>query len=83
VQYLLTEDEFKVRVHESEVQARDNALLAARSELLRIAKFDCIHDKDGGNMRGVCDNCPCSPLRQGHDYKTWNLVCYLRKHYSK
>jgi hypothetical protein len=83
MQYLLTEDEFKDRVHKDEVLKRDNALAAAREKLLLLAGFDCIHDKAGRNAGGYCSECPCSPIHGGNDYATWARVCWLVKSYPQ
>ena len=80
MQYLLTEDEFKDRVHKDEVVKRDNALAAAREKLLLLAGFG---SSDGlgpameyrikssglgpatyGNCERCGKQCPCHYMQQ-------------------
>ncbi len=86
MQYLLTEEEFKNRVHKDEVVKRDNALALAREKLLQLAGFDCIHNAAGRNTRGYCSGCPCSPIHSGSDATAvalWSRVCWLEKNYPQ
>ncbi len=83
MQYLMTQEERDALVPKHEITLRDHALAAAREKLLLLAGFDCIHDDAGRNSGGYCDDCPCSPIGGGNDYKTWSAVCWLSKDYSQ
>lgn len=83
MQYLLTAEEISNLTDKARVTQRDEALALAREKLLSQAGFDCIHDKNGRNSGGYCDDCPCSPLHNRRDYKLWSLVCGQTPHYSK
>lgn len=81
MEYILTRDELNNLVSKDSVKSRDIALFAVREQLLILAGFKCIHALDGGNE--YCDDCPCSPIGENHDYDTWKLVCGLSKEYSQ
>jgi len=83
MQYLLTQEERDSLVGKEEVVLRDHALAAAREKLLQLADFDCIHKPGGRNIDGYCSDCPCSPIADGNDYKTWIRVCWLQQSYSQ
>jgi len=83
MQYVLSKDEFDALVAKDEIRIRDQALAAAREKILALAGFDCIYTPGKPNYDGYCDDCPCSPIASGNDYSTWQLVCWLRKDYSK
>lgn len=86
MEYLLTKQEFENLVPKEEIERRDRALNTAREKLLEIARFDCVHDRDGKNHLGYCDMCPCSGIDDdwaGNWDKEWVLVCGLPKSYSK
>lgn len=81
MQYILTQEEMNNMTPKADVEARDRALFAAREKLLLVSGFECIHALDSKN--DLCDDCPCSWVDNGHDYKTWQLVCGLSKEYSQ
>ena len=84
MQYLMTEDEMQNVVPKSLLDLSKMALVRAREKILKIAKFDCIHDPNGKNARGqgYCGDCPCGgPMNAWAN--EWNVVCDLEKKYSK
>lgn len=83
MQYVLTEEERAALVPRDELTLASHALAAAREKLLLISGFDCIHNEIGRNYDGYCSGCPCSPIDDGNDYKTWQRVCWLAKEYPQ
>ena len=83
MQYLLSKEELDALRPQSEVEIRNKALEAAKNEILKQASFTCIH-KEVGRARewAYCDDCPCSSIGNGRDYKLYELICTDSKSYS-
>ena len=82
MQYILTEEERANLVPLKELDNRKDALEIARKLILESAKFTCIHEELDYEDWSVCDECPCSPLKQ-ENYKLGKLICPLRQEYSQ
>ncbi len=86
MQYVLDDNEYLIFKNAQECRAinkiRTRALLSARNEILDSANFICIHDP-GKISTGYCDDCPCSPIADGHDHNIWQLICGREQRYSK
>jgi hypothetical protein len=83
MQYILTQEERNNLVPMADLDKAKVALNEARKELLKANDFTCWHDPQSNSDYNYCDNCPCSSIQEGKDYKTWGLVCSLSKNYSK
>jgi hypothetical protein len=79
MQYLLTPEEFNNLVPYRELEKAKKALAIAREIILAESQFTCIHEKKSG----YCDNCPCSSIREGYDYKDMTQLCDRIQEYSK
>ncbi len=79
--YILSQEEMSDLVSKDEVIKRDAALAAARTKILSLSGFDCIHTSNGSNYKGYCDECPCSITN--HRKRELEPLCWLTKRYSK
>ena len=82
MQYLMTKDELDAMVPKSALAERDTALAEARTKILVLSGFSCVHDEDGPNSYGYCDECPCSAAANEWR-REWDHICNLHKRYSK
>ena len=82
MQYILTQEEKNNLVPLVQLEAVKVALNEARKEILLASGYVCIHDENAGEY-DLCDDCPCSSIGEGKDYKTWELICGLDKDYSQ
>lgn len=82
MQFILTQQELDDLVPKAKLTTQSRLIEEARITILKLAKFDCIHNETGSNRGGYCDDCPCSPLNH-KDYQLWSAVCTLSKDYSQ
>ena len=84
MKYILDEEEMNSLVPVKDQELRDSALESARIKILEISTYVCIHDDPDAysNCRG-CDDCPCSSINDGYEYKEWELICRKNKDYSQ
>lgn len=83
MQYILTQEERNNLVPLANLDNAKAALEEARKQILKSANFTCWHDPESNSDYDMCDDCPCSSIGDGKDYKTWELVCGLSKNYSQ
>lgn len=84
MQFLLSKEELDALRPQDEVEIRNKALEAARDEILKQANYTCIHkDEDEFAHYRVCDDCPCSSIGDGKEYKLFELICTDTKEYSQ
>ncbi len=84
MQYLLRKEELDALRPQEDVELRDKALEAAKNEILKQAGYVCIYkDEDEHAHYRVCDDCPCSSIGDGKEYKLFELICTDRKEYSQ
>lgn len=83
MQFLLTESERAELVDKHELTLANHALAAARTMILSLSGFECIHTPGGRNEGGYCGDCPCSPLGKGRDREKLERICWLPKRYGK
>jgi hypothetical protein len=82
MQYILNEEEYQIFKDSKLTELKAAAVSVARDELLKIANYTCVHNREG-HHGGYCDGCPCSPIANGHEYRVWDLICGQTKYYSK
>jgi hypothetical protein len=83
MQYLLTQQEYDKLVPKAELDNAEAALELARVEMLRLAKFTCIHNNgQSSRNRGYCDACPAGDL-SNLPYMSSKLICTLSRNYSQ
>lgn len=83
MQYILTQEERNNLVPLAQLDGAMVALEEARKQILKSANFTCWHAPNANPDYDLCDDCPCSSIEDGKDYKTWELVCGLSKNYSQ
>ena len=83
MQYLLTQEERNNLVPLVDLDKAKLALEEARKQILKSSNFTCWHEPESNPDYDLCDDCPCSSIGEGKDYKTWELVCGLSKNYSQ
>jgi len=83
MQYILTQEERNNLVPLVSLENAKAALEEARKAILEATNFTCWHSPESNSEWDMCDDCPCSSIGEGKDYKTWELVCGLSKNYSQ
>lgn len=83
MQYILTQEERNNLVPLTSLENAKHALEEARKAMLEAANFTCWHSPESDSEWDYCDDCPCSSIADGKDYKIWELICGLSKNYSQ